>query len=199
MTTDQTRSLLAVPSHAGPAQPPPTYALPRAGSGSGVAPLRGNNAQLLHQALFVGGALLLPLGLIVIGLGWYGIAHTPYEYDQLSYLVSGGILGLGLTLCGGFLYFGAWMARVAADQKEASKRLADTLLVLADAVARTSAAPAATPAAQVDPGSVLVVAGAGTTLHRADCDLLAGRDDLSPAGPNRGGLAPCRLCLPNGE
>jgi hypothetical protein len=174
--------------------------MPRASSrtapNSGVAPLKNNNAQLLQVVLFVAGAVLLPLGLVVIILGWYGAANTPYQYDQLSYLISGGVLGLGLTFCGGFLYFGAWLARIAADQKEASKRLADTLLVLADVVSHSSAGGAATPAAQRDPGSVLVVAGSGNTLHRADCSLIAGRDDLQPAGPEAGSLTPCRLCKP---
>jgi len=225
--------------------------LPRAGSRSGIAPLIGDNAQLLHLLLFAAGAVLLPGGLIVIGLGWYGVAHTPYQYQQTTYMISGGVLGLGLTIVGGFLYFGAWLARVAADQKEASKKLSDTLLVLADAVAHASAqaqvvpvqqvlpqaapqvvppavpqpvqpvqpwamqgqadtqvmpavaAPVARPAppppaAQRDPGSILVTAGDGTTLHRADCELLEGRDDLNPIGPDSGELSACRLCRPRG-
>ena len=36
--------------------------------------------------------------------------------------------------------------------------------------------------------------GAGTTVHRADCDLVAGREDLHPAGPDAPHLTPCRLC-----
>lgn len=177
-----------------------TTTMPRASSrtapSSGVAPLKNNNAQLLQVVLFVAGAVLLPLGLVVIILGWYGAANTPYDYDQLSYLISGGVLGLGLTFCGGFLYFGAWLARIAADQKEASKRLADTLLVLADVVSHSSSGAAASPAAGRDPGSVLVVAGSGATVHRADCSLISGRDDLQPAGPDAGSLTPCRLCKP---
>lgn len=200
-------------------------AMPRASRRDGVAPLSGNNAQLLHLVLFVAGAVLLPTGLIVIGLGWYGVAHTPYEYDQMSYLLSGGILGLGITFVGGFLYFGAWLARVAADQKDAQRQLSETLLLLADAVshntamanaaaaavpevataAPATAAPMAAPVVgnggvraparpQRDPGSVLVVAGNGTTVHRADCDLIAGRDDLRPAGPDAASMTPCRLC-----
>lgn len=177
-----------------------THQIPRASS-RGIAPVRGNGAASLHQALFIAGAVLLPLGLVVIGLGWYGVAHTPYEYDQMSYLVSGGILGLGITFCGGFLYFGAWLARIAADQKEASNRLGDTLLVLADAVSHAgpgagAARPTPAPAAPREPGSVLVVAGAGHTVHRADCDLVAGRDDLHPAGPEAPDLVGCRLCRP---
>ena len=171
--------------------------MPRAASrGAGVAPLRGNSAQLLHLVLFVAGAVLLPGGLIVIGLGWYGVAHTPYAYNQASYIVSGGILGLGITFVGGFLYFGSWLARVAADQKESQRQLSDTLLLLADAVSHNNVVangvrPAARPR---DPGSVLVVAGNGSTVHRADCDLVAGREDLRPAGPDAPNLTPCRLC-----
>ena len=172
------------------------HVMPRANSRDGVAPLSGNNAQLLHLVLFVAGAVLLPAGLIVIGLGWYGVAHTPYAYDQASYIVSGGILGLGITFVGGFLYFGSWLARVAADQRESQRQLSDTLLLLADAVSHNNVvANGARPTARPrDPGSVLVVAGTGTTVHRADCDLVAGRDDLRPAGPDAPNLTPCRLC-----
>jgi hypothetical protein len=192
------------------------HVMPRASSRDGVAPLRGNNAQLLHLVLFVAGAVLLPAGLIVIGLGWYGVAHTAYIYDQNAYIVSGGILGLGITFVGGFLYFGSWLARIAADQKDAQRQLSETLLLLADAVAHNTAAatavaaPAAVapagnggstraapaPARQRDPGAVLVVAGTGTTVHRADCDLVAGREDLRPAGPEAAEMTPCRLCHP---
>lgn len=196
-----------------PAVPAVPHVMPRAASRDGVAPLRGNNAQLLHLVLFVAGAVLLPAGLVVIGLGWYGVAHTPYEYDQNAYIVSGGILGLGITFVGGFLYFGSWLARVAADQKDAQRQLSETLLLLADAVSHNTAiaaanaatAPAAgngggarvaAPARPRDPGAVLVVAGGGSIVHRADCDLVAGREDLQPAGPDAADLTPCRLCHP---
>lgn len=193
-----------------PAAPAAPQVMPRASSRDGVAPLRGNNAQLLHLVLFVAGAVLLPAGLIVIGLGWYGVAHTPYEYNQNAYIVSGGILGLGITFVGGFLYFGSWLARVAADQKDAQRQLSETLLLLADAVSHNTAiaaaaaasngngggSRAAAPARPRDPGAVLVVAGNGAIVHRADCDLVAGRDDLQPAGPDAASLTPCRLCHP---
>ncbi|HEX4190251.1 MAG TPA: hypothetical protein VHZ06_04590 [Marmoricola sp.] len=206
-----------------PSQAATQHTMPRASSRDGVAPLRGNPAELLHLVLFVAGAILLPAGLIVIGLGWYGTAHTAYEYQQNTYLISGGILGLGITFVGGFLYFGAWLARIAADQKDSQRQLAETLLLLADAVSHNTAAaeaaanavpvvpvasavlpaaeatqvisrPAPTPARAKDPGAVLVVAGRGKTVHRADCDLIAGREDLRPVGPDVSDLIPCRLC-----
>jgi hypothetical protein len=169
-------------------------AMPRAGSrgGSGAAPLVNNNYRLLQTVLFWAGAVLLPLGLVVIVLGWYGAANTPYEYDQISYLVSGGLLGLGLTFTGGFLYFGAWLARIADDGRESSKRLADTLLVLADVTSR--AADVTGPAADVQ--ALPVTAGDGTTMHRRDCSLIAHRTDLHPVGANSGHLTACRVCKP---
>ena len=170
-------------------------AMPRAGSrgsGSGAAPLVNNNYRLLQVVLFWAGAVLLPLGLVVIVLGWYGAANTPYEYDQISYLVSGGLLGLGLTFTGGFLYFGAWLARIADDGRESSKRLADTLLVLADVTSRA----AATRDDGVDVSALPVTAGDGTTMHRRDCSLIAHRSDLHPVGEHNGHLTTCRVCRP---
>jgi len=182
-----------------PPQPTPTdrlsVGLPKAGgrgAGSGAAPLKDNHYQLLQLVLFWAGAVLLPLGLVVIVLGWYGAANTPYQYDQLSYLVSGGLLGLGLTFTGGFLYFGAWLARIAADGKESSRRLADTLLVLADVTSRA----AATRDDGVDVSAVPVTAGDGTTIHRRDCALIAHRADLHPVGEDNGRFTTCRVCRP---
>src|ERR1700750_2105243 len=81
-------------------------ALPRAGR-TGAAPLKNDNARLFQLVLFWAGAVMLPLGIVVIVLGWYGVAHTPFGYDQTSYLMSGGFGGLALTFVGGFLYFGS--------------------------------------------------------------------------------------------
>lgn len=171
-----------------------TSNLPRAGEGSrsGIAPLRNNNAALLQFILFWAGAIMLPLGIVVIILGWYGAANTPYEFDQMSYVISGGMLGLGLTFVGGFLYFGAWLAKIAADERESSKRLADTLLLLAE----VTSANAVSDDTGRDLGAIPVVAGGGTTIHRRDCSLVAHRDDLTPVGANSGHLSTCRVCRP---
>lgn len=184
------------------------HVMPRAVSRDGTAPLRSDPAQVLHQVLFVAGVVLLPAGLIVIGFAWYGAAHTPYDYDQISYLVSG-VFGLGMTFVGGFLYFGAWLARIGGEQKESQRQLADTVLRLASSVAASSngvalSSDVAGPdgkRGQVravvrkrDPGSVLVVAGRGSTRHRADCSLISSREDLRPVGADADGLTPCRLC-----
>ncbi|HEX4865356.1 MAG TPA: hypothetical protein VFV02_14900 [Acidimicrobiales bacterium] len=91
------------------------------GATSGLRPSRGRSFPLETLMLVLGG-LLLPIGVITIIIGWYGAAHTPKLYEQNDYLISGGILGLGLVFIGGFLYFGYWVTRqirttnVAAQQ-----------------------------------------------------------------------------------
>lgn len=147
----------------------------------------------VQLVLFAAGAVLMPLGIVVIGLGWYGTAHSHYDYDQRTYLISGGILGLGLVFLGGFLYFGAWLAKVAADQREGARQLADTILVLADLVSRQSGQGAAS----VDTGAVPVFAGDGTTVHRRDCALIAHRDDLRVLTGTERDPSTCRVCRPS--
>jgi len=166
-------------------------ALPRAGR-SGAAPLKNDHSRLFQQVLFWVGASMLPLGLVVIVLGWYGVANTPFGYDQESYMISGGFGGLALTFVGGFLYFGSWLARIADDNREASRRLADTLLVLADVTARS----ASLNDAGHDVMALPVTVGEGVTMHRRDCALVAHRTDLRPVGEDTSGLVPCRVCRP---
>ena len=170
-----------------------TSSLPGAGAGrgSGVSPIKGNNAQLLQTVLFWAGAIMMPLGIVIILLGYYGVANSVYDFEREAYTASGGFLGLAITFLGGFLYFGAWLARIAYDNQQSSQRLADTLLVLADV---TSAA-AATHSPVADVAALPVTAGNGTTLHRRDCALIAHRDDLEPGG-GRTGLTECRVCKP---
>lgn len=169
----------------------PSLALPRVGgSGPGAAPLR-SQAALLQVVLMWAGAILMPLGIVVILLGYYGVANSVYDFEREAYQVSGGFLGLGLTFLGGFLYFGSWLARIASDNREASKRLADSLLVLADVTSRA----ASLDAHGQDAGAVPVTTAGGTTLHRRDCSLVAHRDDLVPAGAATG-LVRCRVCHP---
>lgn len=168
-------------------------ALPRAGGGnrSGTAPLRGSNGALLQVVLFWAGAVMMPLGIVIILLGYYGVANAQYDFDREAFTYSGGFLGLAVTFLGGFLYFGAWLAKIAADNNAASSRLADTLLVLADITSKA----AATMDPVGDTDSLPVTAGDGTTLHRRDCALISHRTDLQPAGA-RSDLQPCRVCKP---
>jgi hypothetical protein len=166
--------------------------------------VRDQRYRMMQLVLFTGGAVLMPLGIVAILLGWYGVAHTKYQYNQLPYVVSGGLLGLGLVFLGGFLYFGAWLAKMGNEQRESAQRMADTMLVLADLVARqgqlaglsSDRAAAGEPAATTQDGTTLVLAGAGSTVHRRDCPLIAHRDDLHALSGQETDLGTCRVCRP---
>ena len=161
-----------------------------------IAPLvRDNRYRLLQSVLYVLGAVLLPLGLLLIGIGWYGASRTTEVYDQMSFLISGGLLGLGLTFAGGFLYFGAWMAMTVASQRESAHQLSNTMLGLTDAVTRLQGAVLAGSAPSAA-GAAPVVAGGGKTVHRRDCALVAHRTDLTPIDGSEPDLALCRVCQP---
>lgn len=125
--------------------------LPRASKASRTASLFSDKGWLIQTGLFLAGGVLLPLGIVVICLGWYGIAHTAYQYDQLVYIVSGGMLGLGITFVGGFLYFGAWIARSASDQKAANQRLTEAVHALTDALRNGAADTSAATGFSVTP------------------------------------------------
>ena len=164
----------------------------------GAADRSPDRVQRVVFALALAGAVLLPLGIGVILLGWYGVAHTPYTFEQNAYLVSGGLLGVGLVLVGGFLYVGAWVARLADGQREQNARLLAALEGLrlpADGAltGRPAAASAGLPAA-----TTFVATPTGTMLHRPDCTIVAGRDNVRQVDDDPG-LRSCRLCDPRGD
>jgi hypothetical protein len=177
--------------HPRPAESAPT-AVPAA------APPIDQRFRNLQLILFTAGAILMPLGVIAILLGWYGVAHTKYQYDQLPYVVSGGLLGLAFVFLGGFLYFGAWLARIGTEQRESSQKLTEAVLQLVELTGRQQGIGPAPDAAADEARGELVLAGAGSTVHRRDCPLIAHREDLRPLGrDDNATLGTCRVCRPD--
>ena len=52
----------------------------------------------VEQVLLIAAAILFPLGLVLILLGWYGAAHTVRLYAQIDFLISCCFLGVGLSV-----------------------------------------------------------------------------------------------------
>jgi hypothetical protein len=151
------------------------------------------------------GLLVIAIGLLVIGLGWNGMAGGGGEVNgvpnlnaQLPWLISGGVLGLALVV------FGAAMI-IVHNARSDRARLEAKLDELVQAVGRgasTSAAPypierAATATSSTAPAGVFI-AGA-SAYHDPSCRLVQGRDDVtyvSAGDAATQGLKPCRVCKP---
>lgn len=157
----------------------------------------------LRAAGFGGGfgLVVIAIGLLVIGLGWNGMAGGGGEVNgvpnlnaQLPWLVSGGILGLALVV------FGAAMI-VVHNARTDRARLEAKLDELVQAVSRgattaTAVYPAERAATSAPTGTFIAGASA---YHDASCRLVQGRDDVTfvtAADADAQNLKPCRVCKP---
>ena len=77
--------------------------------------LRGKTSTDRSKALFVVGGAAVSLGLAMVLMGYLGASHTIYVFEQIPYLISGGILGGCLVIAGGFCYFAFWLTRLHAE------------------------------------------------------------------------------------
>jgi hypothetical protein len=50
-------------------------------------------------------------------LGWYGAANSPYLYQEIPYVISGGLLGVALVIGGGVLVRSAWTMRQIEEER----------------------------------------------------------------------------------
>jgi hypothetical protein len=81
----------------------------------------------VRQVMLIVGAALMGLGFVAIVLGWYGAAHSTYLFQEVPYLISGGLLGVALAATGGLLFFGAWLVRMIEENRQYANRVAQTL------------------------------------------------------------------------
>ena len=148
---------------------------------------------LSERTLMIMGGIVAPLGLLVVLLGWVGASRTPNLFEQIPYLISGGLFGLGLVFLGAFFYFAHWMTELVKEHRTQSTALLAAIGELRDEIARQIPDPAV---ATLHPGDVALVATArGSMAHRPDCAVVAGKTDLRPVDPEEG-LSPCKLCDP---
>jgi hypothetical protein len=104
---------------------------------AGVRALRVGSAStaLSERILLVLGGILAPLGLVVVVLGWWGASRTSYPFEQTPYLISGGLLGLGLVFLGSFFYFAHWLTQLVKEHRQQSAAILAALERLADQLA----------------------------------------------------------------
>ncbi len=167
----------------------------------GIRNLRAGAAafRVDERILMVLGGVLIPLGILVILLGWWGAARSPYVFDQIPYVISGGLLGVGMVVLGGFLYFTHWLTELVKDNRRQSAAVLAALDLLEERVAALSGAGASGKVASNGAAhsggaeSGLVATARGTMAHRPDCTVVAGKKGVRPVAASDG-LAPCKLC-----
>jgi len=149
----------------------------------------------LERWVLIAGAIMLPLGIAFILLAWYGAAHKPLIIQQFPYLISGGILGLGLMFTGGFFYFGYWVTRLVQENREHTERLVSAIDRLGAMTDEPQAGGSRRPAAVGD--GKLVATATGTMLHRPDCPVVANRSGVRRVKAGTAGFEPCKICEPD--
>ena len=104
-----------------------------------------------ERRLLVAGIVITLAGFAFIGVGWWGASGTTYVYQEIPYVLSGGIFGAALVIVGAALFtrYSAarllrfWLARLVVDQQLQTDRVVDAIDALAESLkAQTGAAPA---------------------------------------------------------
>jgi hypothetical protein len=176
---------------------------------------RAGNVDTARVMLWIGG-ILMPLGVVLVILGWSGASHTSNLYEQIPYAISGGMLGIGVLFTGGFCYFAYWMTqlvhatrREGRETRAALERIEHLLAAAASAPApaATSTAAATAPVTAEVPAVIatgaasadatpFVATSKGTMFHRPECTVVAGKTGLRRVSGDEAGMTPCKICNP---
>lgn len=151
--------------------------------------------------LAIAGGVLMPLGVILVIIGWYGAAHTTRLFEEIPYLISGGLLGIVLSTIGAALYFGYWLTRIVAGERQMTEILARMEAKLDNAAAEgngTGTATSGAGAAVAGTAGTFVATRTGSMFHRPDCPVVADRpqNELRTVKLPASGMSPCKLCAP---
>lgn len=85
----------------------------------------------LLRMLVLPGAVMLLGGFLAMFLGWFGASRSFREVEQLPYLISGGLFGLGLVFVGSLLLSSVlWMRMLGTFREQAEEHTARQLEAL---------------------------------------------------------------------
>lgn len=150
--------------------------------------------------LFALGGALVVAGFVVVVIGWAGASRTVLVAGQIPYLLSGGLIGLGLVFLGGFLYFGHWVAVLVRESRERGAEDREDLALVRDSLVQIQRSLNALAGALSAPPVASAPAGQAVTFTRpvpAVTARLAGADGTEGTA----GLedtAPVLLATPTG-
>ncbi|MGN6475308.1 MAG: hypothetical protein ACTHK4_16885 [Mycobacteriales bacterium] len=160
---------------------------------SAVAKVRTSRLRWSDSWLLIIGSALLPLGVGLILLGWYGAAQTTLDWEQTPYLISGGLLGLGLLGIGTAMYFSYWMTRLVRNTESAAQRDREHQQRVEALLTEIAAGQSATGRGGTRAVELVTTPG-GTMLHRIDCVAMRGQEIVKPR--SKAGLELCGICRP---
>ena len=168
------------------------------------APPRDAKRDLRNGWQVLAGSVLIPLGVILILIAWYGAAHARVVQQQIPYLVSGSFIGLGCMVLGGFLFFGHWLYRMydqAQLHHEEHLRALEALALSAWGGARPGigAATGLPVTGDRTEGAAYYATSSGTVYHRSECAVIGHhREDLRVlAAAGVADMQPCQICQPD--
>jgi len=154
---------------------------------------RGRATFPVGRWMMITGGALATLGVIAILLGWLGASRTPYVFEQIPYMISGGLLGVALACLGGLFYFAYWMTRTLEESRVQSDATMKALGRIEELLVPRNGSG---PAGHRGNGAPFVRTGKGTMFHRPDCVVVSGRDDLTPVAESGEDFVPCKICEP---
>jgi hypothetical protein len=133
---------------------------------------------------------LIAFGFLLIYFAWNGAAEKDFIQGQFPYLLSGGLGGLGLILCGLTLVATQSFRR---DVLSLQDRIEELLL---QQQGSSASGPTLSAVPDVEDG---VLVTTGDTYHRGSCRTVRGRaglDLVTAEDAAARGLTPCRVCRP---
>jgi len=137
---------------------------------------------------------LLVAGFVLIGLGYNGAAGLDYTQGQIPYMISGGMLGLGLVFFGGAALLLQAIKKGQTKQLEQLESLNQSMGRLSTAMSLGSNGTSGSNGANDE----LVVVGAAS-FHLSTCRLVGTREGLEKVSKEEAetsGLKACRVCNP---
>jgi len=144
----------------------------------------------------VGWALALG-GAVALFVGWWGVSGEALTAKQIPYLVSAGLTGVALFIMAGVFLATDDIRRQFTQIAELQRKVDDLYALFAADIAATDGSAVAA----ADVTAAYVALPAGSSYHRSDCALVAGKREavaVDEATVRDRGLSPCRVCSPGG-
>lgn len=156
---------------------------------------RAEPLRRVDQVMEIVGIALLPVGLTALLVGWLGVASNGLVFLQLPYVVSGGMLGVGLLFAAGTIYLASWISRTSAVQRRQNDEILHALRQLQQTMTVLPLAGAGGGNGHGN-GVHFLATPSGSMFHRPECAIVTGREDLREVDADTEGMKPCGMCDP---